>query len=178
MITLKTVLVATDFSEPSEVAVRYGRALADAFHATLHVMHVVPDSMSLPWATMADGLAMSDVQKQWETEARERLERLIPEVDRRTSGVVFVTRAGEPVRHIIGYAADQEIDLIVLGTHGRGAVAHMLLGSVAERVVRSAPCPVLTVRHPQHDFVNDSVSRLVGEYVGADTMHTAQRAPV
>ena len=57
MITLKTVLVATDFSEPSEVAVRYGRALADAFHATLHVMHVVPDSMSLPWATMADGLA-------------------------------------------------------------------------------------------------------------------------
>lgn len=175
MITLKTVLVATDFSEPSEVAVRYGRALADAFHATLHVMHVVPDSMSLPWATMSDGLAMADVQKQWELEARERLEGLIPEADRRTFGIVFVTRAGEPVRQILGYAADQEIDLIVLGTHGRGAVAHMLLGSVAERVVRNAPCPVLTVRHPQHDFVNDSVSRLVGEYVGADTTPMAER---
>jgi hypothetical protein len=65
----------------------------------------------------------------------------------------------------------------VLGTHGRGPVAHMLLGSVAERVVRTAPCPVLTVRHPQHDFVNDSVIRLVGDYVSADTVHTAQRVP-
>ena len=177
MITLKTVLVATDFSEPSEVAVRYGRALADAFHATLHVMHVVPDSMSLPWATMADGLAMSDVQKQWETEARERLEGLIPEADCQRTGVVFVTRAGEPVRQIVGYASEHEVDLIVLGTHGRGPVAHMLLGSVAERVVRTAPCPVLTVRHPQHDFVNDSVIRLVGDSVSADTVHTAQRVP-
>src|SRR6187200_1919820 len=62
MIALKTVLVATDFSEPSEIAVRYGRALAEAFHASLHILHVVPDSMALPWATMADGLAMADVQ--------------------------------------------------------------------------------------------------------------------
>ena len=69
MISLKTILVATDFSEPSEVAVRYGRALAEAFHASLHVLHVVPDSVALPWATMADGLAMADVQRQWEREA-------------------------------------------------------------------------------------------------------------
>ena len=172
MITLKTVLVATDFSEPSEVAVRYGRALADAFHATLHVMHVVPDSMALPWATMADGLAMADVQKQWEREAQERLEQLIPENERLTMAVTFVTRAGDPVRQVVGYAAEQGVDLIVLGTHGRGPVAHMLMGSVAERVVRGAPCPVLTVRHPQHEFVNEAVMRLVTDQAGADTMRT------
>jgi nucleotide-binding universal stress UspA family protein len=54
---------------------------------------------------------------------------------------------------VLDYAAEKEIDLIVMGTHGRGALAHMLLGSVAEQVVRRAPCPVLTVRHPEHDFV-------------------------
>lgn len=155
MISLKTVLVATDFSEPSEVAVRYGRALADAFHASLHVLHVVPDSMALPWATMADGLAMADVQRQWEREAAERLERMVP-ADERRGRVDLVTRAGDPVRQIIGYAAEQNADLIVLGTHGRGPVAHMLMGSVAERVVRSAPCPVLTVRHPQHEFIDEA----------------------
>jgi nucleotide-binding universal stress UspA family protein len=54
---------------------------------------------------------------------------------------------------IVQYAHDMAIDLIVVGTHGRGAVAHLLMGSVAERVVRTAPCPVLTVRHPEHEFV-------------------------
>jgi nucleotide-binding universal stress UspA family protein len=177
MITLKTVLVATDFSEPSEVAVKYGRALADAFDATLHVMHVVPDSMALPWATMADGLAMADVQKQWEREAQERLEQLIVETDRLATRVTFLTRAGDPVRQIVGYAAEQGVDLIVLGTHGRGPVAHMLMGSVAERVVRGAPCPVLTVRHPQHEFISEAVMRLAEEQAGAAASRGDQRVP-
>src|SRR5512134_1940696 len=98
MISLKTVLVATDFSEPSEVAVRYGRALADAFHASLHILHVVPDSMALPWATMADGLAMADVQRQWEREANQRLQRMLPEQEREALHATLVTRAGDPVR--------------------------------------------------------------------------------
>jgi nucleotide-binding universal stress UspA family protein len=178
MITLKTVLVATDFSEPSEAAVRYGRALADAFDAALHVMHVVPDSMALPWATMADGLAMADVQKQWEREAQERLVQLIPGDDPLGARVTFLTRAGDPVRQIVGYAAEQGIDLIVLGTHGRGPVAHMLMGSVAERVVRGAPCPVLTVRHPQHEFVNEAVMRFENEEAAAEARRNQQPVSV
>lgn len=157
MISLKNILVATDFSEPSEVAVRYGRALAEAFHATLHILHVVPDSLSLPWATMADGLAMADVQRQWEREANERLQRMLPESDRAALHAVLVTRAGDPVRQVTGYALETNADLVVLGTHGRGPVAHMLMGSVAERVVRTAPCPVLTVRHPQHEFITEAL---------------------
>ena len=163
MIALKTVLVATDFSEPSEVAVRYGRALADAFHASLHILHVVPDSMALPWATMADGLAMADVQRQWEREANERLQRMLPEPEREALHGALVTRAGDPVRQIVSYAAETSADLVVLGTHGRGPVAHMLMGSVAERVVRTAPCPVLTVRHPQHEFVSEGLRQAEAE---------------
>ncbi len=60
---------------------------------------------------------------------------------------------GGPYVEIVRYAKERDIDLIVMGTHGRGFVAHMLMGSVAEKVVRRAPCPVLTVRHPEHDFV-------------------------
>jgi len=157
MIALNRVLVATDFSEPSVAALRYGRGLAAAFHAALHVVHVVPDSMALPWATMADGLAMADVQKQWEREARERLEQLIPENERPGLGVRLVTLAGDPVRQMTAYAAEHDIDLLVLGTHGRGPLSHLVLGSVAERVVRTAPCPVLTVRHPQHEFITESL---------------------
>ena len=163
MISLKTVLVATDFSEPSEVAVRYGRALADAFHASLHILHVVPDSMALPWATRADGLAMADVQRQWEREANQRLQRMLPKQEREALHATLVTRAGDPVRQITSYAVETSADLVVLGTHGRGPVAHMLMGSVAERVVRTAPCPVLTVRHPQHEFVSEGLRQAEAE---------------
>ena len=62
-------------------------------------------------------------------------------------------RKGSPFLEIVRYAKDKNIDLIVLGTHGRSGLSHVLLGSVAERVVRKAPCPVLTVRHPEHEFV-------------------------
>ena len=67
--------------------------------------------------------------------------------------IVKVVRQGPPFLEIVRYAQEANIDLIVLGTHGRGGLAHMLLGSVAEKVVRKAPCPVLTVRHPEHEFV-------------------------
>jgi nucleotide-binding universal stress UspA family protein len=67
--------------------------------------------------------------------------------------VVRELRKGSPFLEIVRYAKDKNIDLIVLGTHGRSGLSHVLLGSVAERVVRKAPCPVLTVRHPEHEFV-------------------------
>jgi nucleotide-binding universal stress UspA family protein len=65
----------------------------------------------------------------------------------------MATVVGSPFFEIVRYAEEQQIDLIVIGTHGRGPIGHMLLGSVAEKVVRKSPCPVLTVRQPQHDFV-------------------------
>jgi nucleotide-binding universal stress UspA family protein len=158
MIALRNVLVATDFSEPSDVAVTYGRVLAQAFDARLHLLHIVPEAMALPWAAATDGTSLSDIQQQWEKEAAERLRAAAPGDLSAAGRVTLATRAGDPVQGITGYAKDHDIDLVIIGTHGRGFVAHVFLGSVAERVVRFAPCPVLTVRHPQHEFVTEQLA--------------------
>lgn len=152
MIALKTILVATDFSDASEAAWRYGRALAHAFGASLHVLHVVPDGFA--WAGVAEaGVVSPSLYQEWEGNARRRLELMMPEHERQRLRVTLAVKTGEPVREIIGYAVRHGIDLAVLGTRGKGPVEHLLLGSVAERVVRFAPCPVLTVRSRQHEFV-------------------------
>ena len=156
MIALQNILVATDFSEPSDVALAYGRELARRFGARLHLLHVVEDMgarfMSFP-------LPVGDLghwQAEAESAARIRLHSLLSEEDRqvlRAKTVVQISTS--PSEAIVSYAKDTmpRIGIIVMGTHGRGAMAHLLMGSVAERVVRTAPCPVLTVRHPQHEFV-------------------------
>jgi nucleotide-binding universal stress UspA family protein len=152
MITLKTVLVPTDFSECSDAALRYGRALASSFGATLHLLHVVQDPYTQPWAAEAFPTPLGDMLNEWQAQARERLCKLVPEAER--AATMVTTVVGSPALEIVRYASEQGIDLIVIGTHGRGPFGHMLLGSVAERVVRKAPCPVLTVRHPQREFVS------------------------
>ena len=151
MIALKRILVPTDFSVCSDAALKYGRALTEAFGATLHLLHVVQDPYTQPWAAEAFPTPLGEMLAQWEEQARQRLATLLPEGDR--TGAAIATIVGSPFYEIVRYATEQQIDLIVIGTHGRGPLGHMLLGSVAEKVVRKAPCPVLTVRHPQHDFV-------------------------
>jgi len=153
MIVLKNILVATDFSEASEAALTYGRDLARSYGGTMHVVHVVESFAG----SMADAESIGvllDLQTQIERNERKFLETLLTDEDRtmlHAKPVVLAsTRAAEG---IVQYAKDSAIDLIVMGTHGRRALAHVFLGSVAERVVRTAPCPVLTVRHPEREFV-------------------------
>jgi nucleotide-binding universal stress UspA family protein len=161
MIALKTVLVPTDFSECSEAAVRYGRALAEAFGASLHLLHVVQDPYKQAWAAEGFAAPVTDMVLQWETQARERLEQTAAACAPLQTTVA--TRVGSPFYDIAAYASEMNVDLIVIGTHGRGPIGHMLLGSVAERIVRRAPCPVLTVRHPQHEFVVEPAAAAVPE---------------
>ena len=154
MITLRNILVATDFSEPSEAALSYGRALARTFTATLHVVHVVDNLASAVYGVEGFVPSMPYVQKEIEDAARKRLDDRLVDNDNPplpTRRVVITSKT--PALSIVEYARQEQIDLIVTGTHGRGAVAHLLMGSVAERVVRTAPCPVLTVRHPEREFV-------------------------
>jgi nucleotide-binding universal stress UspA family protein len=79
-------------------------------------------------------------------DARKRLDDLLDSVDHQRLRARPIVKVGDPLRQVVAYARDEAMDLIVLGTHGRSGVAHLFLGSVAERVVRTAPCPVLTVR--------------------------------
>jgi len=152
MIVLKNILVATDFSEPSANALAYGKDLARSYNATLHVLHVTEDVLMRYSPEV--GFAVPELQKDLEKAARRELDALITADDMRTLRVVpAIETAANAATAITSYAQAQPIDLIIVGTHGRGAVKHLLMGSVAERVVRIAPCPVLAVRAHEREFI-------------------------
>jgi nucleotide-binding universal stress UspA family protein len=154
MIALKKILVATDFGPESDAAVRYGRELARGFGGSLHVMHVTENLFSRVMDAYSYAGLSPDVQMEIERGCQKQTEELLSEEDRRELKATAVTvTSNRPAAAIVDYARDHGIDLIVIGTHGRGPLGHLMLGNVAERVVRTAPCPVLTVRHPEHEFV-------------------------
>lgn len=156
MAMINRILYPTDFSERSLVALPVAIDLARRYGAELYCLHVVEmpgefileDSYMLPLVTEYQ----PDYGKLKEA-AESHLEQFVTQHVPDLQGAV--TRAvvtGKPFAEIIRYAREQNIDLIVLGTHGRSALGSVLLGSVAEKVVRKARCPVLTVRHPEHRF--------------------------
>lgn len=146
MIRIQRILVPTDFSDCALPAVRYAAELADKFAAELILLHVVPDAvLALPDAVMptpapvADLQALTDAGQQGLANliAAEKLESRHPRAE---------VRIGSPAAEIVAAASDLHADLVCVGTHGRGGLARVILGSVAELVVRQSPCPVLTVR--------------------------------
>lgn len=154
MITVKTILVATDFGPASDNALRYGRELARCFGAALQVLHVTENIFVRAMDGYGYAAVGPEVQHTIERAGREQTEALLSDDDRRELRALAVTMtSNSPAAAIVEHAKTNGVDLIVLGTHGRGAVAHLFMGSVAERVVRTAPCPVLTVREPEHEFV-------------------------
>ncbi len=155
MIALKTILVPTDFSDSSVAALRYAKALAAAFDASVHVLHVVQEPFAQPWAVEAHGFSLAAMQDDWIREAKTRVESTLTPEEQTRFKASLETVLGHPVVEILKHAETHAIDLIVMGTHGRGPLGHMVMGSVAERIVRKAPCPVLTVRQSDREFVVD-----------------------
>jgi len=163
MLAITRILVPTDFSEPSDAALTYGRELAARFGATVHVLHVVTDFTLSAYGVEGFMATAPDLQTELEEGARRQLHTLVVDTDGSGPATVPVMRtSGSPAATIVDYARGHAIDLIVMGTHGRGALGHLIMGSVAERVVRLAPCPVLTVRHPERDFVRADALTAVG----------------
>lgn len=152
MIRLTRILLPTDFSEAAAPAAEYACSLAEKFRAELHVLHVVPETLPVVVPEYGATLWPENFIERAETAAREALETL-PNGDWRDQlQIVRATRRGPAHSEIVRYAREHEVDLIVLGTHGRSGLMHFLLGSVAERVVRTSGCPVLTVRQDaQHE---------------------------
>jgi nucleotide-binding universal stress UspA family protein len=151
MIRLSRILVPTDFSEFSRSAVDYGSALAARFESELHLLYVLQNPLTLVAEPNA-ALGIVDMAT-LRRSAEQSLATLPDDEFPHDAGVVRQTRTGTPFVEIVRYAKDNDVDLIVIGTHGRSRLTHILLGSVAERVVRKAPCPVLTVRSKGHQFV-------------------------
>jgi nucleotide-binding universal stress UspA family protein len=173
-INIKRILCPIDFSTTAAHATRYALVLAEMHEATLLLLQVsrppsvmISDCYGISGVEFEFGGVMfgtpmaineappGDPDEEGDTDEEDsKLEKLAKDLGQRHSCPIETRRrVGKPFIEIIRMAEEEEIDLIVMGTHGRTGLPHMLIGSTAEKVVRMAPCPVLTVRHPEHEFV-------------------------
>lgn len=147
---VRSILVPTDFSTTSDAALRYATQMALTLGARLYLMHV-------PGKTGEHFEANFPVGR-FETESRERLSSFLTEAELDRLSPEYALRVGPPAEEIVRYADACDVDLIIMGTHGRSGIAHVLMGSVAEHVVRTAPCPVLLVRDRKRAGVSEGVA--------------------
>ena len=145
---IQKILCPTDYSEHSAIAVEYARKFAEKFNAELHLLHVIDDVYQY-WVAGTENAApyvISDTELL--DAAKENMQRFVDSHFTEYQGqLVRATASGKPYLAIIEYAEENDIDLIIISTHGHTALTHMLIGSVTERVVRKANCPVMTVRN-------------------------------
>ena len=152
MIKITRILVPTDFSDFSRKALEYALALAETHGAEILLLHVVPP-MTYAYEPGVVAANVSELDESVHRSCREKMDELqgtavAGRVPCRTS-----IRDGAPFVEICRTAREEEMDLIVIATHGYTGLKHVLLGSTAEKVVRKAPCPVLTVKEKEHEFV-------------------------
>ena len=151
-IDIKRILLPTDFGTYSATATKYACELATKFGAELYLLHTLEVHLaSTPGFGM--GLALPKYINESKVAAEKSLASVLDPQWSVGRKIVHAVVEGSPKVEIVRYARTQAIDLIVLATHGRSGLAHVLIGSVAESVVRTAPCPVLTVRPEGHQFV-------------------------
>jgi nucleotide-binding universal stress UspA family protein len=153
MISLKRVLVPTDFSETANAALKYGVELARTFGATLHVLHVITAPRNESWMGYAPGWEFMKTIEHLRSDALRQMQELLAAERVEPIRVVLDVVHGEAAEVALQYATEHAIGLIVCGTHGRRGLNRLVMGSVAEVIVRKAPCPVLTVQHPEREFV-------------------------
>lgn len=151
-IDIKRILLPTDFSDYSATATKYACELATRFDAELHLLHTLDVHLaSTPGFGM--GLALPTYLQESRAAAEKALAGVLDPQWAAGRKVVRAVAEGSPKVEVVRYARSHDIDVIVLATHGRSGLAHVIIGSVAENVVRTAPCPVLTVRPEGHQFV-------------------------
>ncbi|CAH2030222.1 universal stress protein [Trichlorobacter ammonificans] len=140
-----TILLATDFSDTSHQAAEYALDLARSFEARLLVLHVINEPVDLR-GFYVPHISFEQLEKEIETGAARMLETFCTEQFGDYGAVETALATGVPFEEILRMAEERSADLIVIGTHGRTGLDHLIFGSTAERVVRSASCPVMTVR--------------------------------
>jgi nucleotide-binding universal stress UspA family protein len=151
VIKLKKVLVPTDFSDSARHAFSYGVSFAREYHAELVLLHVV-ENLTVGYASDLFPVPMAEVFQEISGYAKTELAKLAEEARQKGVAVTELVVQGKPSAEIIRHAAENAVDMIVLGTHGKGMLDQALFGSTAERVIRKAPCPVLTCQLHQHEF--------------------------
>lgn len=150
MISIQGVLVPVDFSKESILAAKFAASLAQQYHSKLFVLHV---REPIPLYARSEILNFEEIQEKIAQELRADLGNVIPKKVKETIQVEEVIEVGRPGHVIVEEAEKLGVDVIVIATHGRTGLAHVLLGSVAEKVIRHAPCPVFVIRNPQDKYV-------------------------
>jgi nucleotide-binding universal stress UspA family protein len=154
MINLKRILVPTDFSESARHALTYAVSFAREYKAEIVLLHVV-ENLTVGYASDLFPVPMAEVFEEISGYAKIELGKLATEVRSKGAEVREQVIQGKPSAEILRIAREEAADMIVLGTHGKGLLDQALFGSTAERVLRKAPCPVLTVRLSEHEFVEE-----------------------
>jgi universal stress protein A len=146
MANLQRILVPLDFSDTSTRALAQAKTIAERFNSTLELLHVVPNPFIPDASPFYASSLPTDFLDELRKDAQRRLDGSLTLAEREQFKARRVVLVGDPLSEIVEHATREKVDLVVMGTHGRKGMAHLFLGSVAERVVRTAPCPVLTVR--------------------------------
>ncbi|HEY9157620.1 universal stress protein [Candidatus Binatus sp.] len=156
MPTFSKIVAATDFSEDSTLALTFAQEIAVKFSAEIVLVHVdqplAPVMMTPELGPAMDVGAMGRIAEEQRMLAQKELDKIAGKLREGGLKVKVQLKVGSPFMEILRAAQSENADLIVLGTHGRTGLAHVLMGSVAERVVQKSPCPVLTIRHPDRKF--------------------------
>ena len=146
MIVLRNILCPIDHSKHSESALKYAIAFALKDKANLYLMHVLDSRMH----EEAEGVSeLMSIDEKGLNELKDKLEKSVPEEIRAEINCEASVCLGIPFDEIVKVAKDKNIDLIVMGTHGRTGISHVMLGSIAEKVMREAPCPVMIVKYQE-----------------------------
>lgn len=143
----QVIVVPIDFSDYSLRALPYAVSLAERFDARLKVVYINEPSLQVSDVAWV-GVDERTIDEDHLAQSRRALEKLVLDKIPNDIATDAEILTGDPVDKIVSYATDQNADLIVMATHGRGGLSHVLMGSVAEHVVRKAPCPVLTLKQP------------------------------
>jgi universal stress protein A len=147
VMTFTRILVATDFSLDSDSAIAYALALAKTIPASVHVVHVVDNPLAAGvWSSEVYTTELAGLQINLVRDAEKQLRSGIRAIDHHGVKITTEVRTGRPAPTIVQCARDRASDLVIIGSHGRTGVARVVMGSVAEHVVRNAPCPVLVIR--------------------------------
>ncbi len=146
---VKKILFPTDFSEGSDNALPYAADMAKHYGAKLYLLHVIQDVEATGW--YVPHVSLDELYKDMEKNAAKELGRYGLEEFRGLKDIERIVVKGRPYEEILRFARENKADLIVIGTHGRKGLDRVIFGSTAEKVVRDAPCPVLSVRLPGHE---------------------------
>jgi nucleotide-binding universal stress UspA family protein len=153
MIKMDKILFPTDFSEFSNNALKYAISFAREYKAKLIVLHVIENIY--PYSGFSEtAFPIVELYTDVEKYASKEMESLISNNVPKDLPVEQIITRGTPFLEIVNSAREKEVDLIVIATHGRTGLEHVFFGSTAEKVVRKAPCPVLTIRNPEHEFIH------------------------